>query len=46
MMSIILIPSEIRFLATLPAAPTGKLLKGVMTTMSQQPTTGADAPPQ
>ena len=30
------IPSEIRFLATLPAAPTGKLLKGVMKTMAQQ----------
>ena len=30
------IPSEIRFLATLPAAPTGKLLKGVMKSMAQQ----------
>lgn len=41
------IPGEIRFLATLPAAPTGKLLKGVMKTMAQQPSTaGADAPPQ
>ena len=30
------IPSEIRFLAQLPAAPTGKLLKGVMKTMAQQ----------
>ena len=30
------IPSEIRFLATLPAAPTGKLLKSVMKSMAQQ----------
>jgi acyl-CoA synthetase (AMP-forming)/AMP-acid ligase II len=31
------IPSEIRFPSPLPAAPTGKLLKGVMKTMAQQP---------
>lgn len=37
------IPSEIRFLVTLPAAPTGKLLKGVMKSMALQPAeTGVD----
>lgn len=30
------LPSEVRFLATLPAAPTGKLLKNVMKTMAQE----------
>ncbi len=30
------IPGEVRFLAVLPAAPTGKLLKGVMKTMAEQ----------
>ena len=38
------IPGEIRFLAILPAAPTGKLLKGVMKTMAQQPA-DAGGPP-
>ena len=38
------IPSEIRFLSPLPAAPTGKLLKGVMKTMAQQPTQASSAP--
>ena len=38
------IPSEIRFLSPLPAAPTGKLLKGVMKTMAQQPTQANSAP--
>ena len=38
------IPGEIRFLATLPAAPTGKLLKGVMKTMAQQPVDASPAP--
>ncbi len=38
-------PGEIRFLGALPAAPTRKLLKGVMKTLAQQPLTpGADAP--
>lgn len=31
------IPGDIRFMATLPAAPTGKRLKGVMKTPAQQP---------
>ncbi len=31
------IPIEMHFLAQLPAAPTGKLRKGVMKTMAQQP---------
>ena len=41
------IPSEIRFMSPLPAAPTGKLLKGVMKTMAQQAadaTTASAAP--
>ncbi len=38
------IPSEIRFLSPLPAAPTGKLLKGVMKTMAQQATDVGAAP--
>lgn len=38
------IPSEIRFLSPLPAAPTGKLLKGVIKTMAQQPTDASLAP--
>jgi long-chain acyl-CoA synthetase len=38
------IPGDIRFLATLPAAPTGKLLKGVMKTMAQQPAAEAATP--
>ena len=38
------IPSEIRFLAPLPSAPTGKLLKGVMKTMAQQPADASPAP--
>ena len=38
------IPSEIRFLTVLPAAPTGKLLKGVMKSMAQHPV-GADITP-
>ena len=38
------IPSEIRFLSPLPAAPTGKLLKGVMKTMAQQPADAGTAP--
>jgi acyl-CoA synthetase (AMP-forming)/AMP-acid ligase II len=38
------IPSEIRFLSPLPAAPTGKLLKGVMKTMAQQPVDADVAP--
>ena len=38
------IPSEIRFLSPLPAAPTGKLLKGVMKTMAQQPADASPAP--
>ena len=38
------IPSEIRFLSPLPAAPTGKLLKGVMKTMAQQQADAAVAP--
>lgn len=38
------IPSDIRFLAALPAAPTGKLLKGVMKTMAQQPADAGDTP--
>jgi acyl-coenzyme A synthetase/AMP-(fatty) acid ligase len=39
------IPSEIRFLSPLPAAPTGKLLKGVMKTMAQQPADASTAAP-
>jgi long-chain acyl-CoA synthetase len=31
------VPSEIRFLAALPAAPTGKVLKNVLKTLAQQP---------
>ena len=38
------IPSEIRFLSSLPAAPAGKLLKGVMKTMAQQPADASPAP--
>ena len=38
------IPSEIRFMSPLPAAPTGKLLKGVMKTMAQQPADANPAP--
>jgi acyl-CoA synthetase (AMP-forming)/AMP-acid ligase II len=38
------IPSEIRFMSPLPAAPTGKLLKGVMKTMAQQPADADVAP--
>jgi acyl-CoA synthetase (AMP-forming)/AMP-acid ligase II len=38
------IPSEIRFISPLPAAPTGKLLKGVMKTMAQQPADAYPAP--
>ena len=31
------VPSEIRFLAALPAAPTGKVLKNVLKTLAQHP---------
>jgi long-chain acyl-CoA synthetase len=40
------IPGDIRFMATLPAAPTGKLLKGVMKTMAEQPHDAGAAPSQ
>ncbi len=39
------IPSEIRFLSPLPAAPTGKLLKGVMKNMAQQALSATSAEP-
>jgi acyl-CoA synthetase (AMP-forming)/AMP-acid ligase II len=38
------LPSEIRFLPALPAAPTGKVLKNVLKTMAQQPAQAAVPP--